>query len=1144
MLLGCMHLSAASFSQHITLKAKKRPLADVLNDVQRQTALRVIYNDHYLSEAQPVTITARGMPLDEFLTRILDGQALTFSIRENTIIVGKPKAAMPPTAQSPTPATTQQRIVSGTVTDESGTPLADVTVTVKNTRTAVTTDAQGTYQLRIPDGESVLVFTIVGFEPSEQTVGSQTTVNIAMKASMSDLDEVIVVGYGTQKKVNLTGAVSTIGSEMLNARPVSNAAQALQGAAPGLNITQSGELGGSLENRPSINVRGIGTIGQGSSGAPLILIDGMEGDINAISPHDIDNISVLKDASASSIYGSRAPFGVILVTTKSGKSGKAVVQANANFRSSSPVLLPEMMDSYTFVNFMNDARLNSAQGVYFTEERIQRIRDYMDGKITTTLVPRPGQENIWGDGYFEGNDNVDWYKAIYRSSAPSQEYSLNASGGTEKVTYYVAGNYLNQIGLMRFGGDKYGRYNTTGRINGTLSDKTSLTYIFRYSREEFERPSYMTNSLNENIGRQGWPVLPLYDNNGHLYDSPTPALSLRDGGRGARQTDRLAQQLKLTVAPIEGWKVMGDVNYSTTDVFYHWDLQQTFNHDVSGQPYPAQRASEVHEEAGRDNYLNANIYTEYGRSYGAHQVKALIGAQTELMNTRGLMAERQGVIVPSLPVLDVTSGNDPNGKPVPPEVAGANHHWSTLGYFGRINYNYDERYLFEGNLRYDGSSRFRQDKRWIYSPSLSVGWNLSSEDFWSPLQRHINMFKIRGSYGELSNQNTENWYPTYVVMPINSSNGNWLVNGSRPNTASAPGLISSTLSWEQVRTWNLGVDFGFWGNRLTATVDYYTRYTDNMIGPAPELPVNLGTDVPRTNNTDLKTSGIELDVAWNDRLANGLGYNVRFMVADSRNKITRYPNPTGKLDTYIAGRMAGEIWGYKTLGIAKTQAEMDAHLATLPNGGQNALGSNWQAGDLMFVDANGDGLINNGANTIGDHGDLVIIGNNSPRYLTSLDLGANFKGIDLRVFFQAVLKRDYFNNGRYFWGAVGSVWDLVGLKQHTDYFRDDPEHPLGLNTDAYYPRPLLSDKNHHAQTGYLQDASYVRLKNLQVGYSLPGQLIQRIGVQRVRVYFSGENIWTMTKMAKMFDPETVDGGWGGNAYPLSKVYSFGLSLTL
>ncbi|WP_197739888.1 SusC/RagA family TonB-linked outer membrane protein [Pedobacter sp. BS3] len=620
--------------------------------------------------------------------------------------------------------------------------------------------------------------------------------------------------------------------------------------------------------------------------------------------------------------------------------------------------------------------------------------------------------------------------------------------------------------------------------------------------------------------------------------------SQRDGGRGNRQTDGISQQLKLTVEPVKGWKLMGDVNYSITDIFYHWDLQRTYNHDVNGNPYPASTASEVHEEGSRDNYLNANLYTEYARSLRNHNFKVLLGMQSELMKTHYMMAERQGVIVPSLTVIDVTSGNDPNGKAVPPSVAGSNQHWSTAGYFGRINYNYKERYLVEGNLRYDGSSRFRREKRWIYSSSASAGWNIDKESFWEPLQKYVNTFKIRGSYGELSNQNTNNWYPTYSTMPTGTANGSWLVNGAKPNTASAPGLVTSDLSWEQARTWNIGVDASFLRGRLIATFERFTRYTDNMTGPAPELPIILGTPVPKANNTSLKTSGFELDVAWQDRLHNGLGYNVRFLLSDSKTEITKYPNPTGSLSTYLAGHMMNEIWGYQTIGIAKTQAEMDAHLASLPNGGQNALGSNWKAGDLMYVDVNGDGKINAGANTITDHGDLVLIGNSTPRYLASLDLGANYKGFDFRAFFQGVLKRDYFNNSFYFWGASTTIYSSAGLKEHADYFRDDPNHPLGQNLDAYYPRPLLSAKNQLVQTKYLQDASYIRLKNLQVGYTIPQSITKKLGVNKFRAYVSGENVWTISNIATMFDPETIDGGWNGSVYPLSKVYSFGVSITL
>lgn len=1034
--------------------------------------------------------------------------------------------------------------IRGKVTDGSGQTLPGVTVLVKGTTVGVVTTADGTYQLKAPDNAKVLVFKFIGMQEQEVEINQRTVIDIVMSSSVKSLDEAVVVGYGTQKKANLTGAVSTVASKALESRPVSNTAQALQGIAPGLNISQSGALGGSMENRPSINIRGVGTIGQGSSGAPLILIDGMEGDINGISPQDIDNISVLKDAAASSIYGTRAPFGVILITTKQGKAGKTTVNISSNFRASSPVLLPHTMDSWTFANYFNDANVNSGNGVYFQAARMQRIKDFMEGKIKTTIIPRPGQPNLWADGYYEGNDNVDWYKAIYKDYSPSQEYSLSASGGKEKLTYFLSANYLDQIGFMKFGSDKFKRYNITGKVNAQLSDHASLTYITRFSREEFTRPSYMTNTLNQQIAPQGWPMLPLYDNNGFLYDSPSPALALRDGGIGAKQYDVISQQLKLTLEPLKGWKVLADLNYSISSQFYHWDIQQTFNHDVAGNPYVYQNATNVHEEASRNNYLNVNVYTEYAKSLGAHNLKVLAGTQAEVTKTRYIMAERNGLIVPGLPVLDATSGNDYNGRAVPPNVAGNNQKWATNGFFGRLNYDYKGRYLLEANLRYDGSSRFRQDMRWMYSPSVSAGWNIDREAFWEPVAKYVNALKLRGSFGELGNQNTTDWYPTYVTMPIGSSNGSWLVNGAKPNTASAPGIISSNLSWEKVRTWNIGVDAGFFRNRLSATVEYYTRYTNNMIGPAPELPVILGTDVPRTNNTNLKTSGWEVDMTWRDQLKNGLGYSVHILLSDARTTITKYPNPTGSLSTYIAGHEMGEIWGYNTIGIAKTQAEMDAHLAKLANGGQNALGNNWRAGDLMFNDLNGDGKITNGSNTIGNMGDLMLIGNNTPRYMFGTDIGADWKGFDFRAFFQGILKRDYFQNGYYFWGASASIWGSAGLKEHTDYFRDDPNHPLGQNLDAYYPRPLFSAKNQVVQTRYLQDASYVRLKNLQLGYTLPISLTRRAGIQKFRVYVSGENLFTITKMATMFDPETVDGGYGGSVYPLFKVYAVGLNVTL
>lgn len=1051
------------------------------------------------------------------------------------------------------PVNQQQTIkVSGVVLDSKGQSVPGATVRIKGANTGTTTDANGKFSITVPSEQTRLQFSFVGYVSQDVVVGKQRSLNITLKDDLTTLEEVVVVGYGTQKKVNLTGSVSTVNAKTLEARPVTNVGQALQGVVPGLNITQSGQLGGSLENRPSLNIRGVTTIGGSSSGSPLILIDGMEGDINAVNPEDIDNISVLKDAAASSIYGSRAPFGVILVTTKKGKAGKTQVNYSASLRSSSPMLLPKMMDSYTFALFFNDANRNSGNGDFFKPERLQRIKDFQDGKLGNKTITSNG--TYWSDGYDQGNDNVDWYKAIYKSSAPSQEHALSVTGGNENITYYLSGNYLNQDGLMNFGGDSYQRYTTTAKINAKISEWASISYTGRFTREDYVRPSALTNSLNSDLARQGWPMLPLYDPNGYLYSAPSPALALRDGGRDRKQDDWTYQQLNLTLEPIKGWKIFADVNYKIEDYFRHWDTEKTYNHDVNGVPYMYGTSSSVHEEANRTNYLSPNIYTEYARSFGYHNLKLMLGYQSELNKYRSVSADRQGVIVPSSPVLDITSGTDNSGKVVAPGVGGQYTDWSTSGYFGRLNYDYKGRYMVEANLRYDGTSRFRSSKQWKYFPSASLGWNVAQEDFWKPIESIVNQFKLRASYGQLGNQNTIDangnplYYPTYVTMPFGTANSSWLVGGIKTNTSSAPGLISSSQKWETISTYNFGTDMGFMKNRLTATFDYFIRYTNDMIGPAPELPAILGTAVPKTNNTDLKTYGFELAIAWQDRLKNGLGYSAKLMLSDSQTKITNYPNPAGNLGdpnniTYYSGEQYGEIWGYTTIGIAKTQAEMDAHLASLSKGGQNALGNNWKAGDLMFKDLNGDGKIDNGSNTTGNHGDLSVIGNSTPRYSFGLDLSADYKGFDFRAFFQGVLKRDYFQNSYYFWGASGSgVWWSTGLTAQKDYFRDDPTSPLGLNLDSYYPRPLFNGKNQQVQTKYMQNAAYIRLKNLQLGYTIPASITKKIRVEKFRIYISGENIWTKTKLSSIFDPETIDGGWGGNVYPLSKVYSVGVSV--
>lgn len=961
------------------------------------------------------------------------------------------------------------------------------------------------------------------------------------------LEEVVVVGYGTQKKVNLTGSVSVIDSKAFESVPVANAVQALQGQVPGLNIYSN--KGGGLNQKQSINVRGIGTIGEGSTGDALILIDGMEADIFSVNPQDIESISVLKDAAASSIYGSRAPFGVVLVTTKKGKAGKAQINYNNSFRLSSPINMPSSLDSYTYALFFNDAGYNSGWGSYnwVSQTRLQRIKDYMDGKISYTTIPLNGS-NTWADGYQEGNDNIDYYNLFFKKNVFAHEHNFSVNGGTDKIQYYLSANYLDQDGTLRMGEDYSKRYTMSAKISAQLSRAVSLSSNTRFVRNDFVQPTHMNDSFFSDIGRQCWPVKPLYDPNGNLFDDHVQ--QMKNGGRKTERNTWLYQQFNLTIEPIKGWRLIGDLSYRYNTQYAHEDLLTISQIGVDGvtKVRSWDENSSVSESSFASDYFNVNLYTDFEKTFAkSHHLKALAGFQAEANNYRNIWAQKIGITYPGKPTINTSTGIDKDGKVIAPNVSGGHNRWSTAGFFGRVNYDFQEKYLVEANLRYDGSSRFRSDDRWGFFPSASLGWNIAREEFFQPATHIMNTLKLRASYGSLGNQNTTALYPTYTVMGTGTSD-KWLMNGVKPNIAWAPALVSYDLTWEKIRTWNVGIDIGLFNNRLTGSFDYFIRNTNDMVGPSEKLPATLGIAVPPSNNTDLRTAGWELELMWKDRLQNGLNYSLRFTLADSRTKITRYSNPSGLIDSFYEGKYCGEIWGYETIGIARTDDEMAEHVGSLVNGGQSALGQDWQAGDIMYSDLNEDGKIDAGARTLDNHGDLKRIGNSTPRYNVGIDLSADWKGFDFRMFWQGTLKRDYFQGSYYFWGANGSqgYWFSTALKGHEDYFRNDESSPLGVNLDSYYPRPLLNtNKNQQCQTKYLQNAAYMRLKNLQIGYTLPRKIVQKMGVQNLRFFASGENLLTITDLVKFFDPETIESGSfaHGYAYPLSRTYAFGLNIT-
>ncbi|MEG2856825.1 TonB-dependent receptor [Bacteroides sp.] len=1120
----------------VSIQMNNVQLDKILNAIESQTSYLFIYNNQVKMDRK-ASVNAKNQSVAAVLDKLLKGTDIYYKLEGTHIILSKQPIKASEVTSANVSAAQQKSKISGTIVDSKGEAIIGANVRIKGAPIGTITDLDGNFSLEA-NPKDVLEVTYIGYLKQDVTVGNQKQLRIVLVDDTQTLDEVVVVGFGTQKKVNLTGSVSTVTAKSLASRPVVNVSQALQGLVPGLNFSYDSKgNGGELNQNMKMNIRGGGTIGSGSNSAPLVLIDGMEGDMNALNPQDIENISVLKDAAASSIYGSRAPFGVILITTKKGSAGKATINYNNSFRWTNAINQPRTADSYTYAKYFNRASANAGEGVAFNAERMELIKAYQEGKITTTTVPNPETPTIWD---WVGNSNNNWYDIYFGGTAFSQEHSISANGGSEKIQYYLSGNFLDQQGLISFNPDKLQRYAVTAKINAQLLPWAKLNYNAKFIRTDYRKASYLDdNTFYHNIAKR-WPTEVHYDPNGNLMSM---AKGILMGGEDKTQTDWIYQQAQLELEPIKGWKIFGEINYKIIDSFWHKDVLKVPNYDVKGDAYYDTGAiSAVSEAAERTNFFNPNVYSEYQKDFvGGHSLKAMVGFQAELNNYRNLGATRNDIISEDLPTIGSSSGKEKIDK-------GAYSHWATAGFFARANYDYKGRYLAEVNARYDGTSRFAREKRWNLFPSVSLGWNVARESFMEPYQDVISVLKFRGSWGELGNQNTESLYPYIQLMKFVAADkdSHWLINNQRPNTSNAPDLISALLGWETMRSYNIGVDLGFLNNRLNVSFDYFNRKTINMVGPAPELPYILGASVPKTNNADMVSTGFELDVAWRDHIGK-VSYGVHLLLSDDRQKVTNYPNKTGSLDTWRSGQYMGEIWGYVTHGIAKTDQEMKDWLTKVD---QSQLGSDWKAGDIMYEDLDGDGIINAGANTIGNPGDRKIIGNSSPRFKYGIDLDASWKGLDVRVFLQGVAKRDYWFSDNMFWGAAGGKWQSGVFVEHLDFFRPEGDED-GANLNAYFPRPSFkNDKNQKAQTRYLQNAAYLRVKNIQIGYTIPERITKKMGVTNFRIFFSGENLFTFSPLPDSFDPETLGTGYGASwgsvgsakTHPLSRTISTGFSV--
>jgi len=1038
----------------------------------------------------------------------------------------------------------QGKNVTGIVVDTSGEPLIGATIIVNGTSNGTITDSDGKFMLNVADRSSVLKISYMGYITREITLSaeqwqSSQSLNIIMQEDNSMLDEVVVVGYGTQKKVNLTGAVAQVKGETLSNRSVTNITQALQGQVGNLNISSDG--GGAPGANQSINLRGYTGLGEGTNGAsasPLVVIDGIQGgNINNINMNDVESISVLKDAASAAIYGSNAPFGVILITTKKGKAGaKPTITYENNLSFAQPMNLPRLMNSVEVAKFFNEASANSNHAPMINAEHMERIIDYADGLLSYQTIVDP---TAGSDGWLTGHANNDWYDIWFKDVVFNHRHSIGISGSSNSSNYYVGLGYLNQEGIFKVGKDRYQRYNA--RVNLATDITKWLTFNVRASFARGEQQTIDEDPSNTWQGKRMHAIGRMYAYDPFIYPNGTKNdryLSFEQAGEVKNTNDYAVLTGEFVLHPLKGWEVTAnytlDLNYSKHS-YHQKTVYQTTPKGrevaIYGTPNAFTRSS------GRSQHYTINAFSSYEKQLGDHYFKALGGYTQEFYDNLAHSGNNSYLYTDNLPSLKLTYG--PN-----PSIDESAYELAIRGVFGRINYNYKEKYLVEFNGRYDATSRFLKDVRYKFYPGISGAWVPSKEVFWEPITPYVNMLKLRASYGQLGNQNIGGYYPFYPGLnTVQASNSNYIFKGGRDAYVSHPGLVDLSLSWETTSSINFGTDMTFLSNRLNFSFDWYRRKVSDMAGPSAAKPGILGADPPLSNSATMETKGFELSIGWRDQIG-AFHYGVNAVLSDYQSKILKYPSPDNVFYRWYPGKKIGEIWGYETVGLFQSEEEIAAAAD------QSAIHGKWSPGDVHLADLDGDGKVDWGDNTIDNPGDRRVIGNTTPRYAFGVTLNAEYKGFDFTAFFQGVGKRDCATDSdsnltTYFWGNTGDVNQSNGFKEQLDRWSED-------NPNGFFPKFYWGDemnKNKLVQTRYLINAAYLRLKNVQLGYTFPAKWMDKAKIQKLRVFANVENLFTITNMIKTMDPEfSNSGGYvnglpDGKVYPLQRTWAFGVNIT-
>ncbi|MDE6871182.1 MAG: TonB-dependent receptor [Bacteroidales bacterium] len=1154
-------LNMTVFAQNktVTIHEEQSSIQAILSKIEKQTKYLFVYDKAQIDVKRKVTLKVNDTPVSQVLDTLFAKTRVSYTLNGNNILLTIRKEQ--PAGQAAI------KTIEGIVTDPDNEPVIGATIIEEGTDNGVISDMDGKFSIRIHQGAKLSVSCIGMTTRTVQTEG-KNFISVILGVDSKMLDEVVVVGYGTQKRVNLTGAISTVTSKDFADRPSTSATHMLQGKVPGLNITTSS---GTPGNSASINIRGTNSI---NGGNPLVLIDGVEGDLGRINPADVESISVIKDASSSAIYGARASFGVLLVTTKDGSDGKVKVSYNGRFGWTRPTASVDFetrgyysvltantfWNAYTGVNYMN-----------YTEDDMLELWLRRNDKTENPARPWTVVKERNGRPTYYYYANTDFWHYLYRENKPMMNHDVSVTGGTKKLKYMLSGGYNWEEGMIRKDSDVFQKANFRSKISFDINDYINISNNTSYYWSKYTFPGAGGNSSWYFSASQmhALACFPTQNPDGtsivrhafNNYGLMNGLLAIRDKGKhlGSESTDDFSTTTELTITPVEGLEIKGNFTYKfdnkrsmsryvTTEYSQYPGVTEAYE---STSDYMENRMKEATDYS---NYMAANVYATYGRNFKEkHNFKVVLGFNYETKYMKSNSAYGYNLLSETLNDFNLI-GEDSDGERRM-EIKGGQNSYALAGLFGRINYDYAGKYLFEFSGRYDGSSRFARKDRYGFFPSASVGWRISEESFMASAKSWLSNLKLRYSYGNLGNQQV-GYYD--FIRTIGIGTQTYLFGGNLPSSAWISAPVSNSLTWETVEHHNLGIDASFFENRLTFTGEAYIRNTRDMLTAGISLPAVYGADSPKMNSADMQTKGYELSLGWQDMFnlaGKPFSYQVNVTFNDYISTITKFNNPEKAFaKRYYEGMRIGEIWGYHIDGIFATDEEAASYevdqrrVNEIINSSSGSL-KGLHAGDLRFADLDGDNKISTGEDTVDNPGDRRIIGNSEPRFQYGANIAFQWYGFDFSIFFQGIGKMDWYpaSEAELFWGPFNRPYatflpkDFLGQCWSED------------NPDAYFPRPRAyvafdnlgnQDRELTAKNDrYIQNIGYCRLKNLTVGYTLPRKVTRKAKIDMLRFYFSGENLacWSGIKTAYV-DPEQARRGGDLKVYPWQKTFTFGVNV--